>query len=625
MSFKKLLITLSLLSLISMPTSMLAASENANQTGQDNQGNSTTNSTDTAQNQTQSQTSTQTQTNNPDVGTMTQEQARTELQTMLQECEPTYTPTRTQNQTRLNLVSTTVQNMLTIASRIATQNTSISNKIQTFAQAQTQMQDEHITDEQITDSLIASVGGGHASLATTPAIWFAIKGNASKMVDSMFTGAVYESALMPSGRRIPIAKDQIVVPLGIFKRGDDAVNLYMRTSEANIDCYERLMKEGVPKEEAAKIVQYGHRGGGFIYMPLETIVSFARDFTDNVRAIPTEGHQVIVQLKDFIREHGMEKTYFGRVNAPREGFPNPGIFHYDNNLTRIIESDQDGVVDHPIITDESYTLSQEGRARIGEFLRRRQEIFSSPESIKNNWKQVLSQLNGIVKEYNSSISTTTVANSPWRVWGEVKRHRTLRQSAESIYKATDRALEVVRRTEVFVRESKTENLEWLADEFSAIFSMPPAVKKDPEKLKYWMNRVVDSLDAYDQLRQIGVSENDAVHIIPRGIKIGIEKNFDLYNDTLGYLSLRLCNTCEPEMRKTSEQERELMMKSQMPEEVKALLTPKCTYVGFCPEGSYKKCCGKVRGEVPDYTETQHTAMQQNRKAEILHEINRGKK
>ncbi len=127
-------------------------------------------------------------------------------------------------------------------------------------QAISQMQADNITDEQITDSLIASVGGGHASLATTPGVWFAIKGNASKMVDSMFTGAVYESALMPSGRRIPIAKDQIVVPRGIFERGGEASNLYMRTSEANIDAYEKLMAEGVPKEEAAKIVQYGHRG-----------------------------------------------------------------------------------------------------------------------------------------------------------------------------------------------------------------------------------------------------------------------------------------------------------------------------------------------------------------------------
>jgi len=492
-------------------------------------------------------------------------------------------------------------------------------------QAISQMQADHITDEQITDSLIASVGGGHASLATTPGVWFAIKGNASKMVDSMFTGAVYESALMPSGRRIPIAKDQIVVPRGIFERGEEALNLYMKTSEANIDAYERLMADGVPKEEAAKIVQYGHRGGGFIAMPLETIVSFARDFKDNPKAFPVEGAEVLRQVEDFISEHGMGKTYFGRVNAPREGFPNPGIFHHYDNLTKIIESNRGDVSEHPIITEESYTLSQEGRAKITEFLKRRAEIFSSPENIERNWKQVLSQLNEIVKEYNNGVSITTVANSPWRVWGEVKRHRTLKQSAESIYHVTNRAVEVVKRTAGYVREGESEDLGWLIDEFGAIFSMPPVVKKDSEKLKYWLNRFVDSLETYDQLRQMGVAESDAVHIIPRGIKIGIEKKFDLYNATLGYLSLRLCNTCEPEMRRTSEQERELMMRSQMPNEVKALLTPKCTYVGFCPEGSYKRCCGKVRSEVPNYGEEQHKQMQQKRKAEILNEINRGQK
>ncbi len=338
-----------------------------------------------------------------------------------------------------------------------------------------------------------------------------------------------------------------------------------------------------------------------------------------------EGAEVLRQVEDFISEHGMEKTYFGRVNAPREGFPNPGIFHYHNNLTRIIESDQDGVTNHPIITDESYTLSQEGMKKIVEFLRRRQEIFSSPESIEKNWKQALSQLNEIVNEYNNGISTTTVSNSPWRVWGEVKRHRTLRQSAESIYRAIDRALGVVQKTGNSVREGRAEQLGNLADEYSAIFSMPPAIKKDSEKLKYWLNRVVDSVETYDKLKQMGISESDAVHVIPRGIKIGIEKKFDFYNATLGYLSLRLCNTCEPEMRRTSEQERELMMQNQMPGEVKALLTPKCSYVGFCPEGSYKRCCGRVRSEVPDYSEEQHTRMQQKRKTEILNEIQGGKK
>jgi len=124
MSLKHFFIGAGLLSLTLMPVSALAASENANQT------------------QTQSQTETQAQTNNPDIGTMTQEQARTELQTELQKSESTYAPERQMNQTRLNAVSRAVQNMLTIASRVAVQNTSLSNKIQTVAQAQIQTQDK---------------------------------------------------------------------------------------------------------------------------------------------------------------------------------------------------------------------------------------------------------------------------------------------------------------------------------------------------------------------------------------------------------------------------------------------------------------------------------------------------
>lgn len=487
------------------------------------------------------------------------------------------------------------------------------------------MQSENITDEQVTDSLITSVGGGHASLATTPAIWFAIKGNSSKMVDSMFTGAVYESALMPSSRRVPIDKYQIVVPRGIIEKGQDAVNLYMKTSEANIDAYERLMQDGVPKEEAAKIVQYGHRGGGFLFMPLETVVTLARDIKNNPNAVPVEGHEVIAQVEDFIREHGMEKTYFGRVNAPREGFPNPGIFHFDYKLTGIINEDRGGVQESPILVEDINNLGPYGDLRIKEYLEKRKKLFSRPQDIEIYWKEILGDLNGIVKELNNNVTLTTIANSPWRVWGEVKRHRTLRQSAESVYFAAERAMEVINNTGEYVRNGENDDLGMLIEEYSLIFSMPPSVTKENEKLKFWLNRIVDSFETYSKLKEMGVEDRDAVHVIPRGLKIGIEKKFDFYNLTLGYMSLRLCNTCEPEMRKTTEEERKLMMRSKLSEEAKLLLTPKCYYVGFCPEGNYdKRCCKKVASITPEYSKELHDRIQSSRKREILFQI-QGKK
>jgi len=98
---------------------------------------------------------------------------------------------------------------------------------------------------------------------------------------------------------------------------------------------------------------------------------------------------------------------------------------------------------------------------IKEMSEKRSDIFSSPESIEKNWQNILGELDEIVKEYNNSVSLTTVANSPWRVWGEVKRHRTLRQSAESIYHAVDRGVRVAKNTGYFVREGKNEDLRFL--------------------------------------------------------------------------------------------------------------------------------------------------------------------
>jgi len=71
--------------------------------------------------------------------------------------------------------------------------------------------------ETIKKSLINSAGAGHASMATTPGFWAFLEGNSSKMVDSMFTGARFASSLMPSGRRVPIEVDKIVIPKKIHE------------------------------------------------------------------------------------------------------------------------------------------------------------------------------------------------------------------------------------------------------------------------------------------------------------------------------------------------------------------------------------------------------------------------
>ena len=131
-------------------------------------------------------------------------------------------------------------------------------------------EEEDIT-EKIKTSLIASAGAGHASMSTSIGFWIFLEGNSSKMVDSIFTGARFASSLMPSGRRVPLIQNQIVVPKGIHRK-KDFEKMYLETSEKNIQAYELLQERGVSKQEAAKIAQYGHRGGGFMFMPSDTVI-----------------------------------------------------------------------------------------------------------------------------------------------------------------------------------------------------------------------------------------------------------------------------------------------------------------------------------------------------------------
>jgi hypothetical protein len=210
--------------------------------------------------------------------------------------------------------------------------------------------------------LVNSAGQGHASLATTPYIWVSVEGKASKMVDSLFTGAKFGSFLMPSSRRIPIEKSAIVVPRGIEERGQNAINLYMQVSEGNIDLYEKLQTMNVPKEEAAKIVQYGHLGRGFLSFPLETLVGLRRQFDNNGDATPREGLEIINQLEDIVKQNGMSICYTARLLSPREACPNPDIFHHRRTEAATYSPSQE-----MLLISENCNISDDFKFRISDY------------------------------------------------------------------------------------------------------------------------------------------------------------------------------------------------------------------------------------------------------------------
>lgn len=454
-------------------------------------------------------------------------------------------------------------------------------------------------------AIIKSVGAGHASMSTSMGFWTIMQGDCSKLVDSIFTSATYVSALMPSGRRVPISEEEIVVPKGIADKGGKVLDAYLDVSKKNIQAYEALQNNGVPKQEASKIVQYSHSGGGFLFVPIETLVYFSKLAESNPDDMPLEGREIIAQLEKIVHQNGMGVVYESRKNAPRASNVNPNIFHHRTTWAQEV-FEKGNFYPEPEIISQTDSLPDLRDERIGKYLSNRKKLF---EDVGNNWKDSLKELEDIVADYNDSINVQTIVNTPWRVWGEVKRHRTLSQNVGSIYLAM---------------EDISNCLGLLS--LSEFFSVPNSVKGDEGNYDLWRERAIDSIITYDKLVNAGISESDAIGIVPRGIKFPVIKNFDLYNLTTGYASLRQCvGTVEPEMRAITGKEMELIKESEIiGDDVKRLIAPKCHYGGFCPESDYKKCCGLVKGVVPNYNEEMHKSIWAQREGEIRAEIQKYK-
>jgi thymidylate synthase ThyX len=468
------------------------------------------------------------------------------------------------------------------------------------------LEDEEFSTK-LQKSIIKSAGAGHASLATTPGFWMIMEGNSSKLVDSIFTGAVFSSSLMPSGRRVPISKEEILVPKGIHESGKDAEEIYLKVLNETIQAYEDLQTKGVPKQEASKIVPYGHSGGGFAFMPLETLVYFSRLAERNPLAMPEEGKEIIDQLENFIHKHGMGITYESRKEAPRTSCVNPNIFTFEKTFAEEqFEKDSERIYAGPKLISLRDIPSEERTKRIEQYFKNKKEML---KFVGDEWKESLSELEGIVTDFNDSVRVALIDSISWRVWGEVKRHRTLSQTPQSVYNAVRDLI-------------KKEN--YILDKACSI---PESVKNNAENLEIWRKTFSDSIHAYKDLVKGGIKESDAVALIPRGLRLAVVKDLDLYSMTTGFMSLRLCNTCEPEMRRTTERERDLICSLSIdgvssPEEspVKRLIVPKCQYGGFCPESDYKTCCGKVKQVVPNYNEEMHKAIWRIRTNNIIERI-----
>lgn len=458
-------------------------------------------------------------------------------------------------------------------------------------------------DEKVGKSLMNSVGRGHASLATSAyvAILFT---NASKFVDSLFTGTPFGSSLMPSGRRIPVDEDSIVAPESIANGDSETQRVYYETSVRNIRFYQELIKKGVSKQDAAKITQYGTKGGGFMLLPLETIVAFKQEFESHGIWVPDEGHAFVRKLEDRMKDLGMDNLYRARAFAPRNAYPYPNIFRNPRSTSLVDDLvERYPNVDKPVVELTKFCDTENFQKELEKLYELQQDITKNPDSLKGRWREMLNLRRDIISRYRNVISISSLSKISWRVWGEVKRHRTVPQQPESIYSAVKRA------ASVFDKYRREIRYGFLSDEITAELSevfMTPTL--DGDLKKRWLNNVLDSLDAYNSLLRKGIKEKDAIFVIPRGVRLHVHKTFDLHNLIEGYIPVRTCITCEPEMLATTRME--AMAVKQLVPELGRFIRPKCSSVGFCPETfkDYEKC-KQVDIDIGfEYTEDFHNEM-----------------
>jgi hypothetical protein len=483
---------------------------------------------------------------------------------------------------------------------------------------------------------------GHASIATTPTLCFSYE--ASKFYDSALTGMIFGSALMASGRRTDTTKEDIVYPTTVLKNAQ-AKKIYQKCSERNIDFFNYLLERKVKKDETSKTLQYGIYGTGIIQFPLESIITLKREWELEKDWLPEEIGMLLKKIEEQLKTYGVDFLYATRQVAPRNTYPYPHIFKNPKNsnfVRDLIGNKKRRAVSEIISYDFNHTDGL--KKRLSGLNRKLKQVARNKKKIESRWYDILLERQHIARDYNPAVSIKMLSTVSWRVWGDKKRHRTVPMVAESVYYCADRAAKVFGKYRKQILSFCHPELgsgskempkqvwhdEWkkisakIIDELSAVYSIPPTIRANDNLLRKWLERALDSLETYKKLISLKVMPRDAIFVMPRGLKIDVLQDYNLFNLIAGYYPLRTCSTVEEELQRETLKEmamiKKLLGKNKM-DYVAKNMAVKCQVAGFCLE---EKACGTIKALVRDYDETFHQTMHQdleNRFQEKLKKIN----
>lgn len=476
-------------------------------------------------------------------------------------------------------------------------------------------------DKKIIAILRKSSLKGHASMATTPA--FAFSYEASKFIDSAFTGLIFASAIMASGRRTDTSAEDIVCPEAIA-RNPKARKIYEKASRENIEFLNHLLENGIAKDEASKILQYGIYGTGIIQISVESLAILKREYEAQAEWMPEDAGFLIAAIEEKLKEHGIDLLYATRLAAPRNNYPYPNIFKDPGqcNLAREAQEANKSGEDFKIISAD-FIASAGLEKRLKNLKKQIKEAVADRKILKREWRRFLEERQAIARDYGTSANIKMLSLSAWRVWGDKKRHRTVPMVVDSVYYRARLAMQILAAMENKIEEGRLTHKD--IDEIDRVFSIPPGICQNKELLIGYARCALDSLRAYGRLVETGIGEKDAIFVVPRGLKLSIVQDYNLYNLIAGYYPLRICATVEEELRRLSIKE-VVAIKGLLQEKGMDWLSwhiqPKCYCSGFCLE---ENTCGMVKNLTKDYDQDFHEEMHKELELEfksILNNINR---
>jgi len=472
--------------------------------------------------------------------------------------------------------------------------------------------EENNLEDTIIKKLSSSVLRGH-SLDGTAGLVLGIEG--SKFIDPALTGLVNSRSFTTSGRRALI--EDIIVPDVLNKEYNKNLREdYIRISTMALDIYKKLVENFGEREGpqiASKMMAYNSSGNLYIVLPISGIISLSNEIeyqrSRGEIFFPREIEDIVdIIEKEVVKEAGMEKIYHARKLALRDSYLHSNVFKYPQENLATDLGNLNGNPLIPLVVNHKVELTEGFLNCIRKLESMLGETYSSksPGEIERLSRRNLLAFRDFIDRYNDAVSLQTISSLSWRVWGEQKRHATLKQCVESIYMAAERAYDIVRNLPLVIDEFRSKykefsnkdrkNFEDLLSRVERAIVVPNQLKKKgKEKLAMdYIDASVKQIVFMETLIRNGIERRDAIYILPRNVRIRTLENYDLYNLTAGELSLRLCSTCEPERVESSEI-KEKQIKNSLPD-LKNLIGPKCI-LGYCPESNY---CKKIFEYNKDY-------------------------